>query len=218
MNRASLTAISSANPLSFASFGAAQDTFGHGLSGHPIINSERFFVLDRKQSFYDCTNHDSKMYDFDGRIYSPRSTMSMMSAEKAPFYIPLRMRRPSAPVRLAKVIVDSFTNLLFGEGRFPNFRCEADFDTEDFANTLVKVGELETKMIRARNLGGAMGSVGLSWSFRDGKPRFDVHNAKNLHIHSWGDREQLLPQHVVEVYLYSDVMWNGREFAKQWWR
>lgn len=218
MNRSSLRVISSGNALSYTSFGSEdQNTWGHGLQGHPILNSERFYNLDRKQAFYDCTNHDSKLYDFDGRIYSPRSTMSMMSGEKAPFYIPLRMRRPSAPVRLSKVIVDSFTNLLFGEGRFPKFRCEADFETEDFVNALCTVGELETKMIRARNLGGSMGTVGVSWSFRDGKPRFDVHNSKNLYVHRWGDREQLLPAHIIEVFLYADTMWDGRQFAKQWW-
>lgn len=219
MNRASLISISSKNPLSFTSFGSdAQRTFGNGLAGHPLLKSERFFLLDRKQTYYDCTNHDSKMYDFDGRVVSgPRATMAMTGAEKAPFYVPLKMRRPSAPVRLTKVITDSFTNLLFGESRFPVFRCEADFDTEDFANTLVKVGELETKMISARNLGGSMGTVGLSWSFREGKPRFDVHNAKNLYVHSWGDREQLLPKHIIEVYLYEDTIWNGKEFAKQWY-
>ncbi len=220
MNRSSLTRISSGNPLSFTNFGDSErSTFGSGLSGHPILNSERFYMLDYRQSYYDCTNHDSKGYDFDGRIVSqgPRAIMGMMSGEKAPFYVPLKMRRPSAPVRLSKVIVDSFTNLLFGEGRFPKFSCEADEVTEDFANTLAKVGDLETKMIRARNLGGSTGTVGLSWSFRDGKPRFDVHNAKNLYVHSWGDREQLLPKHIIEVYLYSDVRWDGKAFSKQYW-
>ncbi len=221
MNTGSMVrVISGKNALSFTSFGAdAEKTFGNGMRCHPLLRSERFFELDRRQSYYECTNHDTKLYDFDGRVISnPRAAIPLISGEKAPFYVPLKMRRPSSPMRLAKVITDSFTNLLFGEDRFPIFRCEADADTEDFVNTIVKVGELPTKMIQLRNMGGSMGSVGMSWSWKDGRPNFAIHNAKHLFVHGWADRDRLLPRHVSEVYLYSDKdFWNGKEFTTQWW-
>src|SRR5574338_585229 len=76
-----------------------------------IIGTERYLEFDRRQSYFDCTQHDRKMYDFDGRVISPggiRGTMTI-GAEKMPGIVPLRARRPSAPYRLGKVIIDAFT-------------------------------------------------------------------------------------------------------------
>jgi len=183
-----------------------------------ILHGDRFRDLDFREAYYLCSQHDSKIYDFDGRHSSgPRSSQPLISAEKSPIYIPLKMRRPAAPVRMGKIIVDSFTNLLFGENRFPTIRIEGDDDTQDFAQTLARVGRLPMQMIRARNLGGSVGTVGLSWCFHEGMPRFEVHNAKNLYVHSWLDRALLLPKHVTEVYMFFKVRWDGKGFNKQYY-
>jgi len=211
----SVLAISSTNALSFSSFGAEQTTFGTGFSGGLVLDGDRFRELDHKQSYFDCTQHDYKRYDFDGRIISsPRSQQPFLSGEKSSWYVPLGMRRPSAPYRLNKVIVESFTNLLFGENRFPGIRVEGDSKTEDFLQTVARVGRLSLKMIQARNLGGAMGTVGLSWCYRNGKPRFDVHNAKHLYVHSWDDRDMLIPKHITEVQRLERVEWTGKAFDR----
>jgi hypothetical protein len=215
----SVVAIDSKNALSFSSFGPENTTFGNGFRAS-LLNGDRYRELDRKQSYYDCTQYDTRLFDFDGRVSSPRSTQPMLGAEKASWYVPLNARRPSAPYRFGKIIVDSFTNLLFGDQRFPAIRVDGDKDTEDFHQTVARVGRLPLKMIEARRLGGSMGAVGLSWSWYKGKPRYEVHNAKNVFVHSWDDRVEMIPRHVSEVYTFYKIQWNGKEFAKvdYWFR
>lgn len=216
-----VVAFDSKNVLSFSSFGDQTTHDMRNFRPRSILYGDRFRDLDARESHYTCTRHDSKIYDFDGRVIGgPKAMQPLISSEKSPIYIPLNMRRPSAPVRMGKIIVDSFTNLLFGENRFPNIKVTGDELTQDFIQAVVRVGRLPLAMIRARQLGGAMGTVGLSWCFHDGYPRFEVHNAKNLHVHSWLDRVLLRPRHVSEVYLFHDVKWDGKAFNKiyYWFR
>jgi hypothetical protein len=183
-----------------------------GFRARNFLDGQRYRELDRKQSYYDCTHHDYKRFDFDGRVISTGGgisvTQPLLSAERISFYVPLRSRRPSSPYRLPRVIVKAFTGMVFGEGRFPNFKVSGDSNAEDYVQALVKAMKLPTKMIRARDLGGAMGTVGLSWCFLNGRPRCLVHNAKNLYVHEWEDREEHIPRHVTEMFQYS----NGDEW------
>lgn len=200
--------------MSYSSFGAEQ-TQGGGFRARALVSGERFAELDRRQAYYDCTQHDGRRYDFDGRIVSARSgamaTQPLIGGEKASWYVPLSQRRPSAPYRLPRVIVNAFTSLLFGENRFPHVKVEGDTDTQDFLQTICRVGCLPARMIRARNLGGSMGTVGLAWCFKKGKPVFSVHNAKNLHVAEWEDREQLIPAHVVECFEFPRDEWDAEK-------
>lgn len=182
-----------------------------------ILYGDRYKELDQRESYYACTQHDWKLYDFDGRVVSPKGVQPLMSAEKSPIYIPLKMRRPAAPIRMGKIIVNSFTNLLFGENRFPNVTVDGDEKTQDFAQTIARVGRLPMAMIRARNIGGSTGTVGLSWCYKEGVPSFSVHNSKNLYVHSWIDREALLPRHVTEVYMFYKMNWDGKGFNKAYY-
>lgn len=207
----SVLAIAPGNILSFSSFGADNTTVG-SFRGKEVLDGERFHALDRLQSYFDCTQHNHKRFDFDGRVYNPTVGNPLLGAEKASFYVPLMMRRPSSPARLGRLITRSFTNLLFGEQRFPRIGVDGDSDSEDFLQTIARVGKLPLRMIRARDLGGAMGTVGLSWSFVEGRPRFEVHNAKHLFVHSWEDRAALVPRHVTETYLFYKVKWDGKGF------
>jgi hypothetical protein len=196
---------------------AGQNSFGTDNTTQPFrarnfLDGERYRELDRRQSYYDCNQHSYKRFDFDGRLISTGGgisvTQPLLSAERAAYYVPLRSRRPSSPYRLPRVIVNAFTGMVFGEGRFPNFRVEGDEDAEDYVKALVKAMKLPTQMIRARNLGGAMGTVGVSWCFLNGRPRCKVHNAKNLYVHEWEDRDDHIPSHVTEMFQYS----NGDEW------
>jgi hypothetical protein len=174
------------------------------LSARNMFDNERFRELARRQSYYDCTQHDTKRFDFDGRIIpiTGNTANYNVSGEKFGGYVPLKMRRPSAPYRLGRAFVSAFTNLLFGEQRFPLIRTEGDPKSQDFHQTLAKVSQLPVKMIRARNIGGSVGTAGLSWAFIDGKPRVNVHNGKNLFVHEWEDRDQLVPAHLSEFYMF----------------
>lgn len=214
-----VTVVSSKNLLALGNKGApgqGQDQ-ASGFRGKAVLFGERYAELNSRQQFYECTQHDRKIFDFDGRVWNPRTGNPLISSEAAAFYVPLKSRRPNAPYRLPKIIVDSFTTLLFGENRFPKIVAEGDPKTEDYAQAISRAGNLELKMIRARNLGGCMGTVGVSWCFRQGRPYYEVHNAKNLFAHRWTDRDKLIPEHVTEVYAYPRVQWNGKEFARVWY-
>lgn len=208
-----------------SSFGVDNTTMGApGFRGMGWLNSDRRRMLQRRESYFRCTHHDWKMFDFDGRMIPPGPPVSqpLLSSEKFAAYVPLKFRRPQSPYRLARVIVNSFTSLLFGVGRWPTLRVHGDADTEDFVRQLVKEAKLRTLMIRARNIGGSVGTVGLSWRFFEGKPKVRVHNGKHLMVHSWVDREECIPEHVSEIYTYSREEWDPtkRVFVKKWfwWR
>lgn len=185
---------------------SAATSTGSGFYARTFLAAPRYRELDRKQAYADCTQHDYKRYDFEGRILGTETgvlaTQPLLSAEVASQYVSLRQRRPSSPYRLPRVMVHAFTNMIFGEGRFPKFIVQGDDDTQDFQTALAKAMNLPVRMIRARNLGGAVGTVGLSWCFVAGKPRCTVHNAKYLYVHKWEDRDELIPRHVTELYQY----------------
>lgn len=189
-----------------------------------LLYGPRYTLLDFRQSYYDCTQHDRKGYDFDCRVIAPGgqwgANAGLITSRKAGFDVPMRARRPSAPVRLAKVIVDGFTAMVFGENRFPKLRVEGDDQTQDFVQAVVRSGRLPLQMVRARNIAGATGTVGLSWCFYEGLPRFEVHNPKNLFVHKWKDRTALVPEWVSEVYTFTKTQWDGKQMARihYWFR
>ena len=186
-----------------SSFGAALTTSGPEFSAKAFAQSERVKMLEYREQFYKCTQHDWKVWNFNGQMIrpGPPTSQPMLSAMPSPQYVPLEMRRPLSPYRIAKVIVSSFTGLLFGYGHWPVIATN-DPVAQDFATAIATESNLESVMIRARNLGGSVGTVGLSWKFVDGSPRVTPHNGKHLHVHSWADRDALIPEHVTEIYRY----------------
>jgi hypothetical protein len=220
-------AMAMSSAFSVSSFGAENTTMGPmgTFRGRAILDSERRRDLDRRQSYYDCTQHDYKRFDFDGRVIQNTGagssvTQPLISSERAAWYIPLRARRPSSPYRLPRVVVNAFTNLIFGEDRFPLIRIQGADDAQDYTQALARAASLPAKMIRARNLGGATGTGVLSWAYVNGKPRVEVHNAKNMYVHSWEDRELLIPKHCTECYLYPEDVWDSskkRYVRKLFW-
>jgi hypothetical protein len=181
------------------------------LAGRPvgvrnILESERYRELTWRQSYGDCTQHDWKRYDFDGYVINagPRDMQPFLSqsAASAPFFVPLKARRPSAPMHIGRTIVQTFTSLLFGEGRFPKAMVPGSQSTQDFYEALVRASALRTRMIQARNIGGATGTAVLSWCYRNGKPRVKVHNPKKIWVQEWEDRDELKPAWATEVWRY----------------
>lgn len=203
-----------------SSFGVDATTFGPGFNANGFVKSERVRDLEFKERFFKCTQHDWKTFDFNGRLIPPGglATQPLLSAQSSAHYVPLEQRRPSNPYRLARVIVNAFTSLVFGYQQWPEIR-DNDPETEDFANALAKVSNLHTVMIRARNMGGSVGTVGLSWRFVDGKPRVVPHSGKHLFVHSWEDRDELIPEHVSELYQFprDEVDPAKGEIVRRWY-
>ena len=209
--------------LSFASDAPGVSIASKSIGVSNIDESPRYRSLDWLQANYDCTQHDGKMFDFDGRVINagPVNQQQFIS-EKASTFIPLRLRRPSSPVRMAKMIVDAFTALVFGDNKFPAIKVHGDAESEDFKEALIKDGDLALKFVQARNYGGSMGTVGISWRYKDGLPRNRVQNAKNLWVQEWVDRDQLIPAWVTQIYKDSVDEWNftTRRYEKNvyWYR
>lgn len=206
--------------------GTSEPSYADSQLTRLIIGSERYRELDRRQSYYDCTQHDRKRFDFDGRVISPgghRAANPMISAEKMPGIVPMGIRRPSAPYRLGKAIIDAYTNIVFGEDRFPEIRVAGDVDAQDWNQELSKAADLPSRMILARNWGGACGSVGLSWAIVDGDPVVRVHNTKSCRVVAWKNQDNFVPLVVEEVRLfYRDEPdpENGNRVMRiyYWWR
>lgn len=169
-----------------------------------IISSLRVQELNFTSRFYECKQHDWKIFDWNGTLRRPVQqfpTQPLLSTAPSDFYVPLDQRRPTAPYRLARVVVGAFTTLIFGHGRWPSI-VSKDPETQDFADALVEATKLKTKMIRARNMAGSSGTCGLSWGFANGKPRVRVHSGAHLYVHEWADEDEFIPGHVSEIYQY----------------
>lgn len=197
-----------------ASFGVDSNRFSSEFNAHAVVNSERYKELEFRERFYKCTQHDWKFYDFNGNFIQagePWQRGPTISVNKPAFEPPLDQRRPCAPYRLARVIVKSFTKMVFGHGRWPAIKVVGDPVSQDFAEALVKASKLPSVMVRARNIGGSVGTVGLSWRFYEGKPRVLAHSGKHLFVHSWIDREEGIPEHVSELYQTARDEWNPQK-------
>ena len=197
-----------------------------GTCGRFILDSTRFKRLDRKQQFFDGTQHDHKGYDFDGHIVNMetggvvQAAQPLLTGEKDPHYIPLRNRRPSASYRLGRAMVNAFTGLCLGDQRFPTLQVATDSNTQDYVQTLSRCSSLPVRMIQARSNGGACGTACLSWAYVKGLPRVRVHEAKHVHVHAWEDRDEFVPRHVIECYQSEEQVWDSlkrRLVAKRFW-
>jgi hypothetical protein len=162
-----------------------------------LCESERFFGLDRNESYLHAVQDMAKRYDWDGNIVSDDA------APIAPgWVVPMAQRRPCARYDLSKVIVSRFTAMLFGTDRFPELTVPGDPDQEEFIKGILDATRLPLRMIEARNIGGSQGSVGVSFAFIDGKPKLEVHKAKHCTILDWRDRSELRPSCVLKAYKY----------------
>lgn len=205
-----------------SSFGIDETTLGPPFRAQAILDSERYRLLDRRGAYYNCSVHDWKTFDFDGRLIqqgNPLLGQPLLASQPADWYVPLRMRRPSAPYRLPRAIVDAFTNLIFGYQRWPSIGAPGDPETESFVRAVVDATRLRTLMIRARSVGGSTGTVGLSWRISNGVPRIRVHSPKHLYVQAWADRELLVPSHVIEIYKFPRDEWDHerRQFMRNWY-
>lgn len=205
-----------------SSFGLDHTTTGPDFDANGLVNSPRVKELEFRSQYYTCRQHDWKTFDFNGRIVGAgrkNAVQPLIGGSMPSFFVSLDQRRPSAPYRIGRKIVASFTALLFGHGRFPNPR-SADTDTQDFADALVEESALEVKMQRARNIGGSCGTVGLSWCFYEGKPRVEVHHGKNVHVLEWEDEQERVPAHVVVLVKVERQVRgaNGKRETKLYWK
>ena len=187
---------------SFGTYGVDESTVGSGFDPNALYNSARVLELSFRASYFKCTQHDGKQYRWDGSlggsVTEMRTTPPMLSSAGSSSFIPLSVRRPSAPYRLPRKIVSSFTGMLFGQGRWPQMRSK-DPETQAAAEQLVKSADIAARFVHGRNIAGGCGTVGFSWQFVEGLPRVNVHQGPNIHVLFWADRDSRVPAHVIEL-------------------
>lgn len=170
----------------------------------------RQMELNRRWAFYCTTQYDSRACDWDGtRRVDPVEREAISQAGFIPpgfrdlggQMLPLKFRRPSAPYHLCRVITERFTGMLFSERRHPNLDVEGDPLTDDWVVAIAEASRLWPQMIKARNYGGAMGSVAAGFQFKDGKPIVEIHDPRWC-FPQFKDRIQLELSSLEKRYMY----------------
>jgi hypothetical protein len=142
--------------------------------------SQRFQIqLDKDWSIRECKLHILQMF-LDGSIYDNLQDFSQEYQGKNGAYIPLSKRRPSSTYRLCEIVVNESVGMLFGEGHFPEIRCEKEYEnTEKFLRYITDSCHLKRTMLNAAKE-GSIGSVCILVKVLEGKFYFDVLNTKHL--------------------------------------
>src|SRR4051812_2010706 len=99
---------SNGNTFSPSSFGIDGSTFGPDFDPSSITDSDRFRTLDFSHSFALSTQHDWKTHDFFSRVITSGPSWKnkgLLSVNMPSYSVPLDLRRPNAPYRLAPLIV-----------------------------------------------------------------------------------------------------------------
>lgn len=149
----------------------------------------RQLELNRYWSFYSATQYEARTVGWDGRRCMSdveRDTVSRNAVLPPGFYdgagqydeMPLNMRKPVAPYHLTRAVVDRFTGLLFSAKMHPKISVAGGPDLQSWVESLIKSARLWIRFAYARSFGGGMGSVAMSFRFRNGKPIVDVHDSR----------------------------------------
>lgn len=201
-----------------SSFGVAGTTFGSDFDPAKLLESTRFQELDFRSRYAANRQHDHKVFDAQGRFRRAGKvelSQPLIGGSMPSTYVPMDSRRPCAPYRLNRTIVRRFTSLVFGHGHWPEIRVPGDAAAEDFLSALCEAQDLPSTFVRARNKGGGAGTAVLSWRFWEGQPRTRVHNAKNVFVQEWSDREELEVAHAIELRQIFKDEWNARKKEMQ---
>jgi hypothetical protein len=189
---------------------------GKALDPESLDKMRRLGMTERQQglnslwAWYRCANYAVRGMDWDGTQHTEGLDHEAIATagfippgfiDAGGATLPLKFRRPSAPYRLVKVIVDRFTGLLFSERRHPKLRVDGDPDTEDYAAAMADSARLWQQMILARTYGGAMGSVAVGFQFLNGKPIIEIHDPRWTHP-QFKDRATLKLYEVEKRFMY----------------
>ena len=170
---------------------------------------------------YEGTYYDDRRYNWDGDIeettfgaYGVATNHAFAPNEQAGF-IPNSQRRPVATKQVAKAIVDQYTRFVMSGDRFPSIQILGDSNAQDYVRQIAKEAKLASKMREARTVGGACGSVAISYAYVRGKPRVSVHRPYNCWVLGWADRDELEPATVVECYPTRKIVLSGQAKTPQ---
>ena len=172
--------------------------------------SPRFRALDRYDAFYKCLEHQHQSVDWTGQFSADQieaispgvMTPQGFTQPAAAAAQSILQRRPSAPLRLARMVVDRFTGLLFSEDRTPTVTVEGDEEADEFLRSVFKAARFWRTMYLARTMGGSMGSALVTVSLKNGRFAYRAHSPKIVHDIVWEDSDLKRPQAVLIQYTF----------------
>lgn len=143
--------------------------------------------LNRLYAWYQGVQYSQSKFDWDGNPILNPIEIDAVSADfkippgfvdKSGSHVPIKYRRPVAPYQLARTVIERFTAMVFSDNMHPRISVIGDEDTEDFLFGLVDAARLWPKMMLARSMGGAMGTIVVGFKFVNGKPRIEIHDPR----------------------------------------
>ncbi len=187
----------------------------YGLPEVPLrlfSESDRFWYMDRLESYFRNQQDESKRFDWDGSLRNVGGVRLFSPIE--PDWAPAHSeRKPCTRYGLPRVITSNLTQMALGGSSFPEINVEADEVAEQALRAWSKLMKLPARMAEARNFGGSEGTATLSLATRNGKFRLDVHNPKHVHVMEWADREEFIPARVIKAYSFSRDVYDREAHA-----
>lgn len=92
--------------------------------------------------------------------------------------VPLQFRKPRAPYHAVRLVNHKFTSLLFSQRTHPKVEVDGEPETQSWIEQLLKTSRFWVRFAQARRFGGGMGSVMMTFRFRDGMPIIEVHDSR----------------------------------------
>lgn len=148
--------------------------------------TEDFWELDRYERYYKGVQHDDKKFNWSGTAYvhDPKEksiqNQSGIDGPASGRRVPWYLRRPFIREQLCPVIVDRFSDTVFSEQNRPNY-VEFDNRLAPFFNKITEKVNLWARMLTARDMAGASGTVAVGLVMRRGIPQIQIINAKFCH-------------------------------------
>lgn len=173
-----------------------------------VGQSARFRRLDRYDAFYRCLEYAHQAKNWQGLNSDDYESISPEVILPRGFVQPLGDKssildkRPTAPLRLAPMIVDRFTALLFAKSRVPKVTVAGDDDATAFLQAVFQRAGFWRTMTLARTYGGSMGSTLITVHLRRGRFSYTAHSPKMVAEVIWDDADLRIPAGVLIQYLF----------------
>lgn len=178
--------------------------------------ASRFEIaLDKDSSRREARLTILQMF-LDGSIYDNLPPFYQEYTGGTGAYVKLCNRRPSVLYHLCKIIVNESVGMLFGEGHFPQVKCnEAHSETEKFLTHINNVSKIRQTMLNAAYV-GSVGSVCVVIKVLNGKFYFDVLNTKHLTpIFDQFEPEKLIKLHDIKKSDGATLIAQGYEISEE---
>lgn len=173
--------------------------------------TDRFQALDRYDAHYQCREYDHQIHDWTGRsadaleTISPQAILPYGFTQPAVQDLAVRQKRPTAPRRMSRMVINRFTGYLFSESRLPDVRIEGDHDADAFIRAVFKRSRFWRAMHIARGYGGAMGSALVVTRLVQGVFRYKAISPKCVQEIVWEDQDEKIPAAVLIQYPFSQT-------------